>query len=67
MMTAEEKLARLIQIERRHKELQAEETRLIRERQAILGGQDTSRRKVSKSLSDSQVDAVFAGILAEAK
>lgn len=66
-MTADEKLARLIQIERRHKELQAEETRLIRERQAILGGQNISRRKASKALSDSQVDAVFAGILAEAK
>ena len=67
MMTAEEKLARLIQIERRHKELQAEETRLIRERQAILGGQDTSRRKTSKALSSDQIDAVFAGILERSK
>ena len=66
-MTAEEKLARLIQIERRHKELQAEETRLIRERQAILGGTDTSRRKASKALSDSQIDADFAGILERSK
>lgn len=66
-MTAEEKLARLIQIERRHKELQAEETRLIRERQAILGGGESCRRSPSKALSDSQIDAVFAGILERSK
>ena len=67
MMTAEEKLARLIQIERRHQEIKAEETRLIRERQAILGGQDTSRRKVAKALSSDQIDAAFAGVIARAK
>lgn len=66
-MTAEEKLARLIQIERRQKELKAEENRLVRERQAILGGTDSCRRSPAKALSEKQVDAVFAGILAEAK
>ena len=66
-MTAEEKLARLIQIERRHKEIKAEETRLIRERQAILCGQDSTRRAPSKTLSPEQVDAAFAGIIARAK
>ena len=66
-MTAEEKLARLIQIERRHKEIKAEESRLIRERQAILGGQNSCRRPPSKALSDSQIDAVFAGIIKECK
>ena len=66
-MNAEEKLARLIQIERRHKELQAEETRLIRERQAILCGQDRTRRAPSKALSSDQIDAAFAGIIARAK
>ena len=67
MMTAEEKLARLIQIERRQKEIKAEETRLVRERQAILGGQDGTRRPPSKSLSPSQVDAAFAGIMEKCK
>ncbi|MCR5562443.1 MAG: hypothetical protein K6F46_03590 [Desulfovibrio sp.] len=62
-MTAEEKLARLIQIERRQKELQAEDARLNRERQAILGGKDTSRRSPAKRLSDNQIDAAFAGII----
>jgi len=67
MMTVEEKLARLIQIERRHKELKAEETRLVRERQAILGGQDGTRRAPSKALSDTQIDAAFAGIMEKCK
>jgi hypothetical protein len=66
-MTAEEKLARLIQIERRQKEIKVEETRLNRERQAILGGKDTSRRSPSKALSSDQIDAVFAGILERTK
>lgn len=66
-MTAEEKLARLIQIERRQKEIKAEETRLIRERQAILGGGDTCRRSPAKALSTDQVDACFAGILEKCK
>lgn len=67
MMTAEEKLARLIQIERRQKEIHAEETRLVRERQAILGGQDGTRRAPAKALSSEQIDAAFAGVIARAK
>ena len=66
-MTAEEKLARLIQIERRQKEIKAEDARLARERSAILGGQGGCRRNPSKSLSSDQIDAAFAGIMEKCK
>ena len=66
-MNAEEKLARLKQINLRKREIKAEETRLDRERDAIINDTFDYRRPAAKALSDSQIDAVFAGILAEAK
>ena len=63
MMTAEEKLARLTQIERRKEELEKEYADLAKERRDILGGRDTRRRAPSKSLSPSQIDAAFAGLM----
>lgn len=66
-MTADEQLARLRQIERRQREIEVEHQRLARERRELLAGHDGTRRAPSKALSLDQIDAVFAGLIAEAK
>jgi hypothetical protein len=67
MMTAEEQINRLRQIERRQREIEVEHQKLSRERRELLAGQDGTRRSPAKALSSDQIDAAFAGIIARAK
>ena len=67
MMTAEEQINRLRQIERRQREIETEHQKLSRERREILAGQDGTRRAPAKALSSDQIDAAFAGLIARSK
>lgn len=66
-MTADEQLTRLRQIERRQLEIEAEHEKLTKERRSLLAGEDGTRRRPASRLSDSQIDAALAGIIARAK